>query len=74
MKNLEAKRNKLRRDLYDQQDAIDAQRNDLIAEIEGQLKQRHTLLEALEPPLFDVSPAPGASRGGLLDSQIANRV
>lgn len=47
MKNLEAKRNKMRRDLYDQQDAIDAQRNDLITEIEQQLKQRHSLL-----PLF----------------------
>jgi len=47
LKNLEAKRNKMRRDLYDQQDAIDAQRNDLIAEIEKQLKQRHSLL-----PLF----------------------
>lgn len=47
LKNLEAKRNKLRRDLYDQQDAIDAQRNDLITEIEKQLKQEHSLL-----PLF----------------------
>lgn len=47
LKNLEAKRNKLRRDLYDQQDAIDAQRNDLIAEIEKQLKRQHSLL-----PLF----------------------
>lgn len=47
LKNLEAKRNKLRRDLYDQQDAIDAQRNDLITEIEKQLKQQHSLL-----PLF----------------------
>lgn len=47
LKNLEAKRNKLRRDLYDQQDAIDARRNDLITEIEKQLKQQHSLL-----PLF----------------------
>ncbi len=47
MKTLEAKRNKLRRDLYDQQDAIDAQRDDLISEIEKQLKQAHSLL-----PLF----------------------
>lgn len=47
LKNLEARRNKLRRDLYDQQDAIDAQRNDLIAEIEKQLKRQHSLL-----PLF----------------------
>lgn len=47
MKGLEAKRNKLRRELYDQQDAIDAQRDGLITEIEKQLKQKHEL-----QPLF----------------------
>jgi len=47
MKALEAKRNKLRRELYDQQDAIDTQRDGLISEIEKQLKRQHTLL-----PLF----------------------
>lgn len=48
MKTLEAKRNKLRRELYDQQDSIDAQRDDLISEIEKQLKQQHTLLPLLK--------------------------
>lgn len=48
MKTLEAKRNKLRQELYDQQDSIDAQRDDLISEIEKQLKQQHTLLPLLK--------------------------
>ncbi|MBS1984513.1 MAG: DEAD/DEAH box helicase, partial [Bdellovibrionales bacterium] len=43
VKALEARRNKLRRDLYEQQDQIDARRGELIAEIEGQLKTQHVL-------------------------------
>jgi len=41
VKSLEAKRNKLRRELYEQQDEIDGRRGALIAEIEGQLKTEH---------------------------------
>jgi hypothetical protein len=44
---LDAKRARKRRELYDSQDAIDAQRNDLIGKLEGQLKQRVT-----STPLF----------------------
>jgi len=40
---LEAERNRKRRDLFDVQDAIDAQRDELIGRIEKQLRQRHTL-------------------------------
>lgn len=43
VKALEAKRSKLRRELYEQQDEIDGRRGDLIAEIEGQLKTEHGL-------------------------------
>jgi adenine-specific DNA-methyltransferase len=43
VKALEARRNKLRRELYEQQDEIDARRSELIADIEGQLKTEHGL-------------------------------
>ncbi len=43
LKSLEAERNRKRRELFDAQDAIDAQRDELIKRIEGQLRQRHTL-------------------------------
>jgi adenine-specific DNA-methyltransferase len=43
VKAIEARRNKLRRELYEQQDEIDARRGNLIAEIEGQLKTEHAL-------------------------------
>ncbi|HWQ68487.1 MAG TPA: hypothetical protein VN494_00805 [Patescibacteria group bacterium] len=39
----EAERNRKRRELFDAQDAIDAQRDELIGRIEEQLSQRHTL-------------------------------
>ena len=42
-----AERNRKRRELFDAQDAIDAQRDELIKRIEGQLRQRHTF-----KPLF----------------------
>jgi adenine-specific DNA-methyltransferase len=45
VRNLEAKRNRLRRDLYEQQDQIDQQREALIAEIEDQLKSQHGLVD-----------------------------
>ena len=34
------KRTKLRRELFDRQDEIDMQRNDLIGQLEGQLEQQ----------------------------------
>ena len=43
LKSLETERNRKRRELFDAQDAIDAQRDELIKQIEGQLRQRHTL-------------------------------
>ena len=43
LKSLEAERNRKRRDLFDAQDAIDAQRDELIKRIEGQLRQKHTV-------------------------------
>lgn len=43
LKSLETERNRKRRELFDAQDAIDAQRDELIKRIEGQLRQRHTL-------------------------------
>jgi primosomal protein N'' len=43
LKALEQRRSRKRRELYDAQDAIDAQRDDLIAKIERQLQQTHTL-------------------------------
>jgi adenine-specific DNA-methyltransferase len=49
LKSLEAERNQKRRELFDAQDAIDVQRDELIGRIEKQLRQRHTL-----DPLFTV--------------------
>jgi len=43
LKSLEAERNRKRRELFDAQDAIDAQRDELIKQIEKQLSQRHSL-------------------------------
>jgi adenine-specific DNA-methyltransferase len=43
LKSLETERNRKRRELFDAQDAIDAQRDELIGRIEKQLRQRHTL-------------------------------
>jgi len=40
---LEATRNRKRRDLFDERDKIEAQRDELIARIEKQLRQRHML-------------------------------
>ncbi len=42
LKLLEAERNRKRRELFDGQDAIDGQRDELIKQIEGQLRQKHT--------------------------------
>jgi hypothetical protein len=39
-RELEAKRGKLRRELFDRQDEIEAQRNVLIGQLEGQLEQQ----------------------------------
>lgn len=39
-RELEGKRNKLRRELFDRQDEIESQRNDLIAQLEQQLRQQ----------------------------------
>jgi len=41
IKHLEQSRNKKRRELFDQQDNIDSQRDELIEKIERQLKQKH---------------------------------
>ncbi len=43
LKSLEAERNRKRRELFDAQDAIDAQRDEIIKRIEGQLRQKHTI-------------------------------
>ena len=48
-KALEKTRNTKRRELFDAQDAIDAQREELIENIEQQLKQRRSV-----PTLFTV--------------------
>ena len=45
VKSLEAHRNTRRRALFDAQDDIDRHREQLIAEIEGKLEQKTTLLE-----------------------------
>jgi hypothetical protein len=45
VKALEAQRNTKRRALFDAQDEIDAQRERLIAEIEGKLQQKTSLTE-----------------------------
>jgi adenine-specific DNA-methyltransferase len=42
VKALEAQRNLKRRSLFDAQDEVDRQREQLIAQVEGKLKQRHT--------------------------------
>lgn len=39
-RELEAKRTKLRRELFARQDAIEAQRNDIISQLENQLQQQ----------------------------------
>lgn len=39
-RELESKRSKLRRELFDRQDEIEAQRNDLISQLEAQLQQQ----------------------------------
>lgn len=39
-RDLEGKRNKLRRDLFNRQDEVEAQRNDLIGQLETQLRQQ----------------------------------
>lgn len=39
-RELEGKRNKLRRELFDRQDEVESQRNDLIAQLEQQLQQQ----------------------------------
>jgi hypothetical protein len=44
IKTLESTRNRKRRELFDAQDAIDVQRDDLIAKIESQMRQRTSLL------------------------------
>ncbi len=43
LKALETTRNRMRRELFDAQDAIDVQRDELIGRIEKQLRQRHAL-------------------------------
>ena len=46
-RELESTRTKLRRELFKKQDEIEAQRNDIISQLEGQLKQ-----QVKEQPLF----------------------
>jgi adenine-specific DNA-methyltransferase len=43
LRSLETERNRKRRELFDAQDAIDAQRDELIKRIEGHLRQKHSL-------------------------------
>ncbi len=47
LKTVESERNRKRRELYDAQDAIDRDRDELIAKIEGQLRMEHKIA-----PLF----------------------
>jgi len=49
IKVLELQRNEKRRSLFDAQDAVDKQREDLISQIEAKLSQKNSLL-----PLFTV--------------------
>jgi hypothetical protein len=49
-RELEAKRNKLRRELFDRQDEIESQRNQLIEQLEQQLEQK-----VEERPLFTIT-------------------
>lgn len=46
---LEGKRSKLRRELFARQDEVEAQRNDLISQLEVQLQQR-----VIEQSLFTI--------------------
>ena len=48
-RELEGRRNKLRRELFDRQDQVEAQRNELIAQLEVQLQQ-----EVEETTLFTI--------------------
>lgn len=48
IKALEAQRNQKRRSLFDAQDEVDRQREELIARIEGKLQQRTDLIELFE--------------------------
>lgn len=50
VKALEAQRNQKRRSLFDAQDQVDRQRDELIGKIEGKLKQR-----AICEPIFSLS-------------------
>jgi len=43
IKDLEAQRNQKRRSLFDAQDDVDRQREDLIGQIEGKLRQREKI-------------------------------
>jgi hypothetical protein len=43
VKALEAQRNQKRRSLFDAQDQVDKQRDELISQIEGKLVQRHSM-------------------------------
>jgi adenine-specific DNA-methyltransferase len=45
VRDLEGRRNRLRRELYEQQDQIDKRREELIGEIEDQLKAQHGLAD-----------------------------
>ena len=49
IRELEGKRSRKRRELYEAQDAIDRQRDELIAKIEQQLQQKHDVM-----PLFSL--------------------
>ena len=49
LKTVESERNRKRRELYDAQDAIDRDRDELIAKIEKQLSMEQTL-----QPLFTI--------------------
>ena len=46
IKDMEKKRNEMRKKLYDSQDEMDVRKEDLIARVEAQLRQR-TKLESL---------------------------
>ncbi|MGB5157033.1 hypothetical protein [Desulfobacterium sp. N47] len=48
IKALEAQRNQKRRSLFDAQDEVDRQRDDLIAMIEGKLQQRTEIVQLFE--------------------------
>ena len=48
IKALEAQRNQKRRSLFDAQDEVDRQREELIAKIEGKLQQQTELVQLFE--------------------------